>query len=263
MTLQYPGNASADSDYVIFEHFEYRPNNMAGRGGFAGKAVNPPSEGKIRLYTPESTPQTSNQNMWQRTDFEGPAGLLKQNLLRGITGGGFGNAAKQLPGAIGQGILDTVAGQFGMSASQITALKGGEVYNPNVELLYSTPVLRAFDFQFRFLPSNTGEASTVREIIRQFKMWSSPEIAKGGDMFNVPHLWQVTYMGPAGDASQFMGKFKKCALTSVVVQANTSSAYHTTFSDGNPIEYSLGLGFQEVDVITRENHEEVAGGIGY
>jgi hypothetical protein len=70
-------------------------------------------------------------------------------------------------------------------------------------------------------------------------------------------------MGPAGDASQFMGKFKKCALTSVVVQANTSSAYHTTFSDGNPIEYSLGLGFQEVDVITRENHEEVAGGIGY
>ena len=262
MTLQYPKDLSSDSDSVIFEHFEYRPNNNPeGLGRRDGTGANPPAEGqKIRLYTPESTPETKNTNIWQRKDFEGPAGLLKQNLVRGFTGGQFGNAVGNLPGAIGQGILDSVAQKAGLSASEVTALKGGEVYNPNVELLYKTPSLRAFDFQFRFLPASTFEANTVRDIIREFRKWSAPEEA--GDMFKVPHLWQITYMGPSGPSSQFMGKFKKCALSNVTVQANTSSAYHTTFSDGNPIEYVLGLGFQEVDVITRKDHN-VPGGIGY
>jgi hypothetical protein len=247
--LQYPQNLTTDSDFVTFSWHKYVANQRGGSG------TNTAPGGTIRLYTPESTPEVTQSNIWERRDFEGPLGLVTSGLVRAVTSGGdgAGQASRNLGGGIGQGILAKIAEQANMSASQLTALKGGEVYNPNVELLYKTPALRKFDFSFRFLPSSQDEAREVRDIIRTFKKFSSPTAKT--DMFEVPHVWKVSYRQP-----DMMGKFKMAALVNVVMQANPSSAYHTTFGDGMPIEYSIGLGFQEVDLVTSDDH---ATGVGF
>jgi hypothetical protein len=249
--LQYPLNLTTDSDYIDFSYHKYVSNQRVR----SGNAASPPRDGYIRLYSPENAPSVANTNNWQRMDFEGPMGRMSSAAARfagslGRQGGA--EAAANVFGSAKQATLGLSASIAGMTASQLAALKGGEVYNPNVELLYHTPVLRQFSFSFRFLPSSAHEAAAVRNIIRTFKKWSAPEI--NGQMFNVPHVWQVQYRQP-----DMMGKFKKAALTTVNVQSNPTSGYHTTFSDGMPVEYSIGLGFMEVDVVTRTDH---ATGIG-
>jgi len=207
------------------------------------------------LYCPESTPEVTQTNQWNQKNFEGPMGLLSSGLARAVTSGGdgLGQAGRNVAGAVGQGILGKIAEQAGMSASQLTALKGGEVYNPNIELLYSTPVLRTYTFQFSFFPSTDRESRNVRDIIRTFKKWSAPK--ESNDMFEVPRVWKIKYRQP-----DMMGKFKMAALTSVTMQANPSAKLHTTFGDGMPVEYALGLAFKEVDIITQKDHKS---GVGY
>jgi hypothetical protein len=209
MTLQYPLNLTTDSDYVTFSWHKW----VANQRRVSGNAAMGPAGGTIRLYTPESTPEVTQTNIWERKDFEGPAGLLSSGLARMVASGGTQGGAQvagNIAGALGQGILSKIAEQAGMSASQLTALKGGEVYNPNVELLYKTPSLRKFDFMFRFLPSTAVEARAVRDIILTFKKWSSP--LNTGDMFEVPYVWKVAYRQP-----DMMGKFKFAALVNVTM----------------------------------------------
>ena len=167
---------------------------------------------------------------------------------------------EQIDGVINKGmgagqqfIVGKVAEAFGLSgAGALTQLQRGEVYNPNVELLYESPQLRSFSLDFIFIPKNIGEARIVNNIIKEFKKWSAPQ--DNGTMLEVPHLWTVTYKSGVGQDG-FMGKFKKCALTTVSVQHNPQTDMHVTFSDGTPVVTALSLAFQEVDIITRDDHD--------
>ena len=53
-----------------------------------------------------------------------------------------------------------------------------------------------------------------------------------------------------------MNEFKRMACVDVAVQANASTNMHQSFVDGMPISTTLNLTFQEVDIITRNDHEE-------
>ena len=251
--LKYPATLDASADFIEFSHFKYRSNQKGGRGD--APAIGP----KIKLYVPESTPDIQNNNNWEGKSFEGPLGLVMSGISRAAIGdlGGLGQAAgKGGSTALGAGAqlwTQQAAKISGMSAGQLTALKDGKVYNPNVELLYSAPSMRAYSFQFRFVAQTAAENAIIRSIILEFKKYSAP-LAQG-QMFEVPHLWGIRYKNP-----DMMGRFKYAALKTVSVQANPSTAYHTTHEDDAPIEYGLGLSFQETDIITREDHTS---GIGY
>jgi len=273
MVLKYPQEVQAGNDFVLFSHQEYRTNSAIVGSDVSGTA--PASGEQIILYMPNSTPGISNQNSWKDHKYEGPLGEIMRNLGVGVAGGvnsvmGGGGASveaaldqfqKQVDavkakgmGAGQQFIVGQIAEAFGLGGSgALTQLQRGEVYNPNVELLYEAPQLRSFSLDFIFIPKNIVEAQTVNRIIKEFKLWSSPE--DNGTMLKVPHLWNVSYKSGVG-AEGFMGKFKKCALTNVVVQHNPQTDMHVTFSDGTPVVTALSLAFQETDIITRKDHEE-------
>ena len=59
-----------------------------------------------------------------------------------------------------------VSNEFGNIISQAAF---DTAINPQVELLYSHPELRSFQFAFNFFPSSLKEAEAVDEIIRLFK----------------------------------------------------------------------------------------------
>lgn len=249
MTLKYPATLNDRADFIEFSHFKYRSNQKGGRGSA-------PAEGrKIKLYMPESTPDIQNNNNWEGKSFEGPLGLVTSGTARAAIGdaGGAGQALSNAFGAGRQLWAQQAAKIAGMTAGQLTALKNGKVYNPNVELLYSAPAMRGYSFQFRFVASTKAEHAIIRNIILEFKQYSAP-LAQG-DMFEVPHIWGIRYKNP-----DLMGRFKYAALKTVSVQANPSTQYHVTHEDDAPIEYGMGLAFQETNIITREDHTS---GIGY
>lgn len=279
--LRYPREIQSGQDFVSFSHEPYRTNQAipGQEASTAGGAAGPPATGQIILYMPNSTPAISNQNSWKQQNFEGPLGQITRGIGVGLAAGamnlgnggtvedaieGFksqlNNVKEKGGGAARQFVLGKIAETFGLSgAGALTALQRGEVYNPNVELLYEAPQLRGFSLDFVFIPKDVSEAKMMNEIILEFKKFSAP--VDNGTMLEVPHLWRVTYKSGVGNDT-FMNKFKKCALTTIQVQHNPGTDMHATFSDGTPLVTAMSLGFQEVDIITRKDHED-AGGQGF
>jgi len=293
MTLRYPLDMNINfTDYVTISHFEYETNS----GG--GGARRPPAAAgsqSIILYVPNSTPSTAQVNDWGDVTFEGPLGALKRDTLKfagsalmdtQFTGDkGIFSSAENARGA-GNKIVDKfknyfeknikaesgeaagkqllvngLAGMAGMTPSQLLALSKGQAYNPNVELLYKAPKLRQFSLSYSFLPKSEAENTAVNRIIMHLKMFSAPKDNENG-MFELPHLWQVTYM-TGGAQNPHMNAFKPAALTSVSLVDNPSSNMHSSHPGGAPVERILKLDFSEVNIITRDEHEESGSEVGY
>ena len=279
-TLRYPQELSTGStDYIQIDTLEYRTNRAWGNngGGGAGTRVQP----SIILYMPNSTPTMNNPNTWQGKSFSGPIGelmgeagsrLVQESYRIGgdMKGGlestmesvkkvdimGMVNKLKDKAGpAVGQGITK-VAGQMAgvTSENQMLAMAKGEIFNPNMELLYEGPQLRNFSLSFTFLPKSPAEAAVVNDIIKHFKVNSSPSNDRGGNMFGVPNVFQVTYKKDGQD-HRFMNKFKRAALADINVSYNAGLPFHSSFVDGMPVKTDMTLSFLEVDILTREDHE--------
>lgn len=269
MTLRYPTeiNSTSGSDYVVFSAHKYRSNSgSSGRGGGIGPSVG----GNVVLYMPNTTPTMKNEQNWEAKKFEGPMGVAARDIGSAVAsgavdgmgsgiGGGYGvingfkaaaGQIQNLPDVVRQGAIQA-AGQFaGTTANQIMALKSGRVFNPNIELLYEGPNIRGFEFNFSFIPKNSSEAATVAEIIKYFKVSSAPKTS-GSMMYEIPHVWKIDYGGAGGT---WMNKFKTSAMGSISVAYNSGLDQHATFSNGFPIRTDLQMSFQEVDVITAEDH---------
>ncbi len=283
MTLRYPldmgSNIVGGPDYVRFQPRKYRANSQRQATSFQDRDQQfgaPTTAQAVVLYMPNSTPGVANGNDWGSQDFDGPIGdfrkqagaaaasiandtrnlgdVLNQtvNSLNNFGGNDLGSLARQTA-------LETInqTGLFNATGEQFLAMSRGKVYNPNVELLYTQPKMREFNFQFRFVPKNIAEAVAVNRIILHFKKWSSPlEVANG--FMEVPYIWEVTYMTGA-NPNKNMNRFKKAACTNVQVQANPQTTMHVAHDDGMPIETSLSLQFKEVDIITRQDHTDIGG----
>ena len=285
MTLRYPTEVggAASPDYVQFVPSEYRSNSARGFQGDAGDgragAAGPGSPGaqSVILYMPNSTPGVGNSQQWGEVNFVGPVGAAIRDIQigaanttyaeGGISGivdkftseikGIYDSHKGNVGGILRQGVLGTIGPMMGANAAQLMALAKGQVYNPNVELLYKMPGMRSFNFNFNFVPKSAAEAQEVNRIIRNFKTWSAPEDLENG-MFRVPHVWEIKYMS-GGVENKNMNKFKKAACVGVTVQANPQTTMHVAHEDGMPIETVMSLNFREVDIITRKDHRNVQG----
>ena len=266
--LKYPSELNEGQvDYMLFTPHKYR-SNISGQSG-------PQTDSSVVLYMPNSTPSTQNTNSWGEFTAAGPLGLAKKNSMgiigdfaEGLEGAINGNDTTQaiedikqkaeaigskLPGSAKQIALQTLGGRMGFTPNQILTITKGEVYNPNVELTYNSPAMRKFTFSFQFIPKSSQETQMIQRIIKTFKRRASPKDANG--MFEVPDVWEVKYMSN-GKMSKHMNEFKRMACVDVAVQANVSSNMHVSFSDGMPISTTLNLTFQEIDIITRNDHDE-------
>ncbi len=266
-------------DYITFSHRKYQPNqkNLVTGGNISKNSAEPPASGNtIALYMPTSTPASNNAQGWTDSGqkFSGPIGLIRKaagsalvNANKIDTSGSLGDMARQAVGdsTVGQvlfaGLAEVGGVVAGVTANQLMSISKGQINNPNVEMMYDGPKLRAFSFNFIFIPYNTSDTSSVNNIIKEFKLYSTPNL-DGEDkrMLGVPHLWNINYQGKA---APYMNKFKPCVLTNFVVQENGGDPYHSTFYDGAPTSTSIQLRFEETQIITREDHEESDGLRGF
>ena len=285
--LQYPLDLSPGlTEHITFTSHAYRPNKSeVGMQHGEGEA---PSEGAaIVLYMPTTTPAVTQHAKWSDQSFSGPMGeLLKSAAILGgsaintveISGNfdemksqgrkaidgiknTFEKHGKNIVPAIRQAGVGMAAKVGNMNANQLMALTKGQIYNPNVELLYEGPKIRSFNFTFTMVPKSAEEARAVNNIILEFKKWAAPELL-GTGMYRVPHVWQIKYMNGAA-VNKNMNAFKRAALTNVSVQNNQGLNMHMSFEDGMPIVTTISLAFVEVDVITRNDHLDGKSFVGY
>ncbi len=133
----------------------------------------------------------------------------------------------------------------------------GYVRNPQLELIYSSPVLRRFNFDFRLIPRNETESVIIKNVITAFKRNAAPLVAKeaaGGRYMVPPNQFTIEFFsgGTAtnGTSNDYLFKTKNCVLTSIGVDYAPNG--YATFKNGAPVETRLSLSFQEVEIMDRE-----------
>ena len=172
---------------------------------------------------------------------------------------------EQLQGAITAALSGRAVGALGgnVSGSQLVSRATGQVFNPNLELLFEGVNIRSFPFSFEFFPRNLKEADQVKRIIRSLKMsMSARKNGTTGEIFiSAPDVFQLTYM-KGRKPHPFLNTFLPMALTSVNVVYTGSNTY-STFHDGTPTHMRMDLTFKELNPVYFEDYTDDIPGVGY
>ena len=159
-------------------------------------------------------------------------------------------------------------GVFGanVSTEQLLARQSGQIFNPNLELLFNGPSLRSFSFTFKFTPRSPSESNQCKQIIRSFKQNMAPKT--GGDtvggssiFMKTPNLFELRYR-KGNDDHPFLNKFKQCFLTNMSVNY-TGEGVYATYDDATPISMQLNLSFKEIEPIYFDDYNQETTGVGF
>ena len=138
----------------------------------------------------------------------------------------------------------------------------GKVLNQNLELLFSGPGLRTFNYNFRFTPREDTEARMVRSIIKMFKKAMAPRLSKKQLFLKSPHVFKLEYMFKNGQEHPFLNKIKTCALTNFNIQYAPDGSY-MTYDDGSMTSYTVNMSFGELNPIYDDDIDESSNDMGF
>ena len=147
-----------------------------------------------------------------------------------------------------------------ISPEQLMMRQSAQVINPNMEMLFSGPSVRTFQFLFKFTPRTQNESSEVKNIIRSFKQNMMPIFDKGSSFLKAPNIFQLQYMKGAAK-HPYLNQFKLCALTNCAT-TYTGDGTYATYHDGTPISMTMNLSFQELTPVYNEDYDNEDGAIG-
>jgi len=177
--------------------------------------------------------------------------------------GDFNKASDLLKQQLSANALSAFGGNI--TLDQMMARQNGEVFNPNMELLFNGPTLRGFKFSWKMMPRNQKEAEQCKLIILAFKQNMAPKTkaspGQGGSWFlKTPNVFELRYRTGNQD-HPFLHKFKQCFLTDIAVNY-TGEGSHMTYGDGTPASMQMDLSFKELEPIYDVDYEDVEG-VGY
>lgn len=135
------------------------------------------------------------------------------------------------------------------------ARTNGLVLNPNLELLFSGPSLRPFNFTFRLSPRDSTEATTVKRIIKFFKYGSTVKTTNDGLFLKAPYVFNISYKYKNKEEHPGLNKIKTCALKTVTVNYTPDGSY-MTFEDGTMTSYEISLQFMELEPVYDSDYKD-------
>lgn len=155
-------------------------------------------------------------------------------------------------------------GIVGGAAGQVL-INRGEVVNPHTQMLFRSPALRQFNFNFKLIPRSKAEAKEIIKIVQFFRLAAYPSLGPGSAevdaksanakqlnmaTYTFPDVFEIKYMSGSRENRNLI-KFGRAYLTAINVNYNQSSP--TFYEDGMPSEIDLSLTFQETKAISRED----------
>jgi hypothetical protein len=162
--------------------------------------------------------------------------------------------AKTIGGAAGASKLLSMAG-FAVSPESILARGAGIVPNSNLELLFNSPTLREFSFQYRMSPRGKEEAREINNIIRFFKqgMAAKKQGAKSGAgaasyFLGTPDVFQLSYRTTNNSPIKGVNRIKTCALTGFAMNYAADGNW-SAYDEGQPVSVIMNMSFKELEPI--------------
>ena len=223
------------------------------------------------IYLPIPQNVADNNSVNWASDSLDPLKALGANLaMTGMTNpGALLSGLKNIDGfgsiddTLRQAILSKLAGAA-VGAPKLMTRATGQVLNPNMEIVFSGPQIRQFDFDFTFAPRSMSEAQQVKQIIRTMKQHAMPKGDSGGGFFiKSPDVFMLAYK-KGGAPHPFLNVMKPMALQSISMNYTGSNTY-STFHDGTPTIMTMKLSLKELNPIYFEHYDEGEGtiGVGY
>jgi hypothetical protein len=182
----------------------------------------------------------------RNNDYEAAA----RSLISGTTAIA-GETVKRLVGEVGAIATgtdeDTIRG--------LAAKAFGTAENPFIEMLFKQMNLREFSYEFTFSPRNQREAEEVQAIIKLFRFHMAPELMGNNKRYlRLPSTFDIHYMYQhsleSGHENNFYSKIATCVLSGVDVDYTPGGV--KSFQDGSPTQITMGLSFQETELLTKD-----------
>ena len=147
-------------------------------------------------------------------------------------------------------------------SANLVARSTGAIINPNLELLFSGPSLRSFNFNFRLTPRNIDESTSIRKMIRAFKRNSA--VQRGNQLFLMsPRVFDIQYQYKGGGQHPYLNKIKPCAMTAFSVNYTPDGSYMVFGSTGSLTSYELTMSFTELNPVFADEYNGGASDMGF
>ena len=261
-SLRYPEKIPTGMDTIRFSKFEYTVRRASGFSFADRQRIDQKQALASVTLGIQDGIKDSNAVGWSPGDINPLESAALDAFYNASRNGGDG-----LQQAFNQLVSDTrnagsnvqIAGlskiaEFALGKSNLTARTTGGIFNPNRELLFNSPDLRGFDFQFFLSPRTPTEATNVKNIIRFFKQGMAPRRSTSELFLKSPHTFGITYLHN-NTQNPSLNRIKECALTNCSVDYTPTGSY-ITFEDGTPVQYVLRMQFQELVPVYEDDYSE-------
>ena len=271
--LVYPENAKGnESDYVKFTALKYVPGTLSTSAGSFGSSYNKGTPLGQSVQLPiQGGIQDSNAVGWNEDNLsaiQAAGAEVASTAIGSGIGAGVDTFLKQIKtlsnesSEVGKAIQVGLAGQA--VGSNIIGRTERAIFNPNTELLFQGPQLRAFSFNFKMTPRGPKEAESVKAIIKFFKFHMAPKTSDANLFLKAPNIFKIEYFHRGGQHTG-INLIKDCALQSCTVNYTPDGTY-MSYDDGAMFSYDLQLQFMELIPVYAKDYNEGDGAnhpIGY
>lgn len=269
--LVYPEDLRSNKqDRIMFQVYEYRSGGRLLSGPKEGEfgELNPVQYIKPKdvgpVFLPIQSSITDQNNVGWESDTLNPIEVqvaeLSEKLMlaptpkqMGTELSSFYNQALTAAKFSGDQIRTYLVGQ-GIGVNNLLSRLQGQVLNPNLELLFTGPQLRPFNYTFKMSARSRKEATTIKKIIKYFK--KNMAVKKDNVIFlKAPNVFKIQYQyGDSGKAHPGLNLIKMCALTNCAVDYTPLGTY-MTYNDGTMVAYTMTLSFQELTPIYNTDYD--------
>ena len=162
-----------------------------------------------------------------------------------------GDSQLLIQSAIGSRIL--AAAGVEVSPETLLARGLGVVPNSNMELLFNSPTLREFSFNWRLSPRDEKEALQVKQIVRFFKQGMAARTlsAQAGErtlFLGTPNIFRIQFKTGGGQIIEGVNRIKPCAVTGTSVNYTPEGAW-AAYDQGQPVSTVLSIRVQELEPV--------------
>lgn len=263
--LRYPANLQIEhQDVLQFNMLSYEKRS-ASEGNSQLGSFNERSKytsrtiGRVILPIPAGISDT-NSVSWGSDNLyaaqKAATDLANATITKGASGGAAlleqqTEQASASSGEIQQGLTALFA-QQAVGTTNILSRFQGAVQNPNMELLFTGPSLRPFNFTFKLSARSVADKNQITQIIRFFKQGMAVQRTASQLFLKAPNTFKIRYLHKNED-HKYINHIKECALQSFTVNYTPEGNY-MTFADGLMTSYEITMQFQELEPIFNDDY---------
>ena len=176
--------------------------------------------------------------------------------------------AKKLSSAPGASTLmktnlgSMILGAMGVNVSpeSLLARGFGVIPNSNLELLFNSPSLRTFEFNWRMSARNEREALQIKRIIRFFKQGMAAKTVtnQAGDRslyLGTPNVFRLQYRTANRKIIEGVNRIKPCAVTGTAVNY-TPDGQWSAYDEGQPVSCTMSINMSELEPVYASDYSE-------